>query len=261
VVGEIVGTDTHADDPTGAQSPDPDQRSREGEQPRTGSAVHDATDRGTQDNVARAWAMLREAAELGERAITELTHGRGDAAAQQRTLLAALRADVVQLQEHVERLAQRVADVIDVVESKGPTEGGPVPTSMPPTPARPAASGANPEEAAGGVPALASPFRARAATGPAVNRSRSQPTPMTMVMHGVPSAATAMSLQRYLTELGQVVAVEPEQFAAGQLRLRVTTTGPIDLDDLRGWPGGDGLALVTARADQIDVRLSGPRDM
>ncbi|MGH2559089.1 MAG: hypothetical protein ACRDJH_08495, partial [Thermomicrobiales bacterium] len=72
--------------------------------------------------------------------------------------------------------------------------------------------------------------------------------------------ATAMSLQRYLTALGQVVAVEPEQFAAGELRLRVTTTAPIALEDLRGWPDGEGLALVTARADQIEVRLAGARD-
>ncbi|MGH2560908.1 MAG: hypothetical protein ACRDJH_17725, partial [Thermomicrobiales bacterium] len=194
-----MSTDANTANPMGSQSPDPDQRSNEGELMRTGLALHDATDRGIQDNVARAWAMLREAAELGERAITELTHGQVDAASQQRALLLALRADVVQLQEHVERLARRVADVIDAVESVGPSEGvpvpAPVPAPMPPTPARRASPGPNPEEPAGGappnadaaagsVPAFATPFRARSTTGPVADRSRPRPTPMTMVVHG-----------------------------------------------------------------------------
>jgi hypothetical protein len=80
---------------------------------------------------------------------------------------------------------------------------------------------------------------------------------MTMLVHGVPRAATALSLQRYLAQLGQVEAVEPREFAGGVLRLHVAVREPVSVDDLRGWKEGAGFEPVHARHDLIEVRLPG----
>jgi hypothetical protein len=80
---------------------------------------------------------------------------------------------------------------------------------------------------------------------------------MTMLVHGVPRAATALSLQRYLAQLGQVEAVEPREYAGGVLRLHVAVREPVSVDDLRGWKEGAGFEPVHARHDLIEVRLPG----
>jgi hypothetical protein len=80
---------------------------------------------------------------------------------------------------------------------------------------------------------------------------------MTMLVHGVPRAATALSLQRYLAQLRQVEAVEPREYAGGVLRLHVAVREPVSVDDLRGWKEGAGFEPVHARHDLIEVRLPG----
>jgi hypothetical protein len=80
---------------------------------------------------------------------------------------------------------------------------------------------------------------------------------MIMLVHGVPRAATALSLQRYLAQLGQVAAVEPREYAGGVLRLHVAVRDPVSVDDLRGWKEGAGFEPVHARHDLIEVRLPG----
>jgi hypothetical protein len=80
---------------------------------------------------------------------------------------------------------------------------------------------------------------------------------MTMLVHGVPRAATALSLQRYLAQLGHVEAVEPREYAGGVLRLHVAVRVPVSIDDLRGWKEGAGFEPVHARQDLIEVRLPG----
>jgi hypothetical protein len=80
---------------------------------------------------------------------------------------------------------------------------------------------------------------------------------MTLLVHGVPRAATALSLQRYLAQLGQVEAVEPREYAGGVLRLHVAVREPVSVDDLRGWKEGAGFEPVHTRHDLIEVRLPG----
>jgi hypothetical protein len=112
-----------------------------------------------------------------------------------------------------------------------------------------------------------------AAGGPSATATEDQPTgveppsiepepkvheqSMTMLVHGVPRAATALSLQRYLAQLGQVEAVEPREYAGGVLRLHVAVREPVSVDDLRGWKEGAGFEPVHARHDLIEVRLPG----
>jgi hypothetical protein len=78
-----------------------------------------------------------------------------------------------------------------------------------------------------------------------------------LLVHGVPRAATALSLQRYLAQLGQVETVEPREYAEGVLRLHVAIREPVSIEDLRGWKEGAGFEPVHARNDLIEVRLPG----
>jgi hypothetical protein len=80
---------------------------------------------------------------------------------------------------------------------------------------------------------------------------------MTILMHGVPRAATALSLQRYLAQLSQVETVEPREYAGGVLRLQIMVREPVSIDDLRGWQEGAGFEPVHAHQDLIEVRLPG----
>jgi len=80
---------------------------------------------------------------------------------------------------------------------------------------------------------------------------------LTMLVHGVPRAATALSLQRYLAQLGKVETVEPREYAEGVLRLHVAVREPVSVEDLRGWKEGTGFEPVHTGLDLIEVRLPG----
>jgi hypothetical protein len=83
------------------------------------------------------------------------------------------------------------------------------------------------------------------------------PKSVAVVVHGIPRAAAALSLQRHLHDLAHVDAVEAREYAAGVLRLQVSAHGPLALDDLRGWEGGAGLEPVNVLANVIEVKLPG----
>lgn len=75
-----------------------------------------------------------------------------------------------------------------------------------------------------------------------------------LIVHGVPRAATALSLQRHLQELSGVEAVEVREYVSGVLRFQVLAAalGP---DDFRAWPSGDGLEVVTVRDHVLELKL------
>lgn len=75
-----------------------------------------------------------------------------------------------------------------------------------------------------------------------------------VIVHGVPMAATALSLQRHLQELRGVETVDVREYVSGVLRFQLVATdfGP---DDLRYWPGADGLQTVTSRDNVLELRL------
>ena len=78
-----------------------------------------------------------------------------------------------------------------------------------------------------------------------------------VLVHGVPRAAAALSLQRHLAGLAYIDGVEAREYAEGILRLQVTAHRPLDLADLRAWDGGADLAPVHVQDDVIEVRLPG----
>ncbi len=84
-----------------------------------------------------------------------------------------------------------------------------------------------------------------------------EPRAVTVLVHGVPRAAIALSLQRHLAGLGHVDAVEAREYAEGVLRLQVTTGRGLTLEDLRAWDGGADLESVHLAADVLEVKLPG----
>lgn len=75
-----------------------------------------------------------------------------------------------------------------------------------------------------------------------------------VIVHGVPKAATALSLQRYLQELQGVETVDVREYVSGVLRFQMVATefGP---EDLLHWPGAGGLEAVTKGDHVLELRL------
>ncbi|HET8522852.1 MAG TPA: hypothetical protein VFL82_06440 [Thermomicrobiales bacterium] len=206
--------------------------------------------------------MLREAMELREQAAAELAQAQADAAArrghdlhQQRSLLSALLDDVIQLQGQAERLARRVADALDEIEADMPTGPFRSLTSVIP-PEAPTS-----EQLSQSVDSGAEQGDEQTPSEPAADDGENDmvegsPTPVVVLVHGVPRAATAKSLQRYLSGLDSVTDVAPREFAGGELRLQVTTTRPLQMTDLHNWADGRTIEPIHERADLIEVRLA-----
>jgi hypothetical protein len=61
------------------------------------------------------------------------------------------------------------------------------------------------------------------------------PGAIDLIVHQVPDTATAVSLQRFVSELGPVAGVDVREFAEGVLRLHLTVNGPLDAAMLASW--------------------------
>lgn len=95
---------------------------------------------------------------------------------------------------------------------------------------------------------------------PLLGRESSRPSalrPMMVLVHGVPRAATALSLQRHLASLEHVATVEAREYAEGILRLQVFADPPLRLEDVQGWAGGGPLEPLHILDDVIEVRMPG----
>ncbi len=75
-----------------------------------------------------------------------------------------------------------------------------------------------------------------------------------LIVHGVPRAATALSLQRHLQELEGVETVEVREYVSGVLRFQVLAAA-LSPNDFRAWPNGAGLEVVTARDNVLELKL------
>jgi hypothetical protein len=82
-----------------------------------------------------------------------------------------------------------------------------------------------------------------------------EPGPFMVLVHGVPRAATALSLKQHLEQLTGVERVEPREFAAGVLRLQLIATRDLVEEDLSGWSQGLALETIHTRPGLLEVRL------
>ncbi len=230
-------------------------------------AFYEQFDEIIRQNIASSSALLREAS----------TRHEADFVAERsqfRALLSGMLDDLSALQSQSERLARRVTDALDDLES-GATltaEGvAPEATTLgmfadaPPEAAavvnaatratrklaEPVANSGAKKFAAAELPASpAVPVAAVAAI------DFSNPTTTTLLVHGVPRASAALGLKSYIEKLDFVSTVEPREFAAGLLRLQVDGARPLSLGDLAGWTLADRVKLRSASNDLLELDLT-----
>lgn len=242
-----------------------------------------------QDNVARSSDLLQEAAATRESAQQEIAAAQAAAAQAvaaareaHRATLAALLTDLTRIQDDVADFGRRLGDALAAVEADlagtVPDSGGgaahagapgeATATSAPeaaesPEPAAPAAPATTPTAPSSSqeteAPPPVSPEQETTveAVEPAAAEAGQSPRPITVLVHGVPRAATALSLQRHLAALDHVEGVEAREFAGGILRLHVLARRPLAIGDLGGWEAGEGLTPVNVFDDVLEVRLPG----
>lgn len=81
------------------------------------------------------------------------------------------------------------------------------------------------------------------------------PAQVAIVVHNVPSAKLALSLQRYVGGLPQVSDVSAREFVGGMLRLDARVDGPLTLSQLEPWQNGRRLHPLTERPDVLEMAL------
>jgi hypothetical protein len=84
-----------------------------------------------------------------------------------------------------------------------------------------------------------------------------EPRTVDVLVHGVPRAAVALSLQRHLGTVADVLTVEAREFAEGVLRLQVTSLRPLAAPDLEGWRDGGGQTILRADPTVLELALPG----
>lgn len=80
-----------------------------------------------------------------------------------------------------------------------------------------------------------------------------------LIVEGVPSAAAALSLQRFIASRPPIRAADARAFARGELRLDITATDVPSIGDILGWDGGR-LELVSRSPGSLTVRVVPPSD-
>jgi hypothetical protein len=76
-----------------------------------------------------------------------------------------------------------------------------------------------------------------------------------VVVHGVSSARTALSLQRFVASLPQVAEVSAREFAGGVLRLDARVQDRLLVDEFHHWDDARQIQPLTERPDVIEFAL------
>jgi hypothetical protein len=79
-----------------------------------------------------------------------------------------------------------------------------------------------------------------------------------VVVHGVPSAREALSLQRFVASLPQVTDVAAREFVGGVLRLDATVQDRLEVAQLLTWSNAGRIEALTERPDVLELVLREP---
>jgi hypothetical protein len=82
--------------------------------------------------------------------------------------------------------------------------------------------------------------------------------PLAVVVHGVPSARTALSLQRFVASLPQVAGVSAREFVGGVLHLDARVQGRLRAEQFLTWADPRRIEALTERPDVIELALHEP---
>jgi len=182
-------------------------------------AFYEGFDRLIQDNVAHARELFRLAAQEREAASKAIEQARHDAGRGE-----------THLRRELEQIAFDLSQLSQLVEALSNHVAGAL-----------------------GEPALENGW---AESAPAAN----QPTEQSVVVlvHGVPSAQAALSLQRFVASLPQVADVSAREFFGGVLRLDARVHDRLEANQFRAWSDARSLDALTERPDVLELVLREP---
>jgi hypothetical protein len=178
-------------------------------------AFYEGFDRLIQDNVAHTRELFRLAAQEREAAATAIDQARHDAGQRE----AHLRGELELVATDLGQLSQLV------------------------------------EALAGRVArALGEPVNQNGSTESALAGMRGE-QPVAVVVHGVPSAQAALSLQHFVASLPQVADVSAREFVGGVLRLDARVRDRLEVAQFLTWADAQGVEALTERPDVLELVL------
>ena len=181
-------------------------------------AFYEGFDRLIQDNVAHARELFRLAAHEREAASTAIDQARHDAGQRE-----------AHLRSELELIATDLGQLSQLVEAL-----------------------------AGRVArALVEQASQNVSTELAIAGMRDE-QPVAVVVHGVPSAQAALSLQRFVASLPQVADVSARELVGGVLRLDARVRDRLEVAQFLTWGAAQGIEALTERPDVLELVLREP---
>jgi hypothetical protein len=182
-------------------------------------AFYEGFDLLIQDNVAQARELFRRAAQEREAASAATQHARRDAGLREAHLRAELELIATELKE-LSHAVEALADRVARALGEPTSHNGWSTRTMPP-------------------------------------ETRTEQS-LAVVVHGVPSARTALSLQRFIASLPQVAAVSAREFVGGVLHLDARVQDRLQTEQFLSWADPRRIEALTERPDVIELALHEP---
>jgi hypothetical protein len=179
-------------------------------------AFYEGFDRLIQDNVAHARELFRLAAQEREAASTAIDQARRDAGRRETHL----RGELAHIASDLEQLSHSVEALSDRVAR-----------------------------------ALGEPASNNGGTNGALATEAWIEQPVSVVVHGVPSAREALSLQRFVASLPQVADVSAREFVGGVLRLDARVRDQLAVAQFLSWSDARRVEALTERPDVLELEL------
>ena len=179
-------------------------------------AFYEGFDRLIQDNVAHARELFRLAAQERAAASTAIARARHDAGRRE----AQLRGELEQIASDLQQLSHTVEALSARVAR-----------------------------------ALGDPASSNGGTNGALATETRVEQPVTVVVHGVPSAREALSLQRFVASLPQVADVSAREFVGGVLRLDARVRDQLAVAQFLAWGDTRRVEALTERPDVLELEL------
>jgi hypothetical protein len=182
-------------------------------------AFYEGFDRLIQDNVAHARELFRLAAQEREAAATAIDQARHEASRRE----AHLRGELAQIVSELEQLSQ----LVEVLSHRA-------------------------------ARALGEPASQIGGTESALTADAPGEQSVAVVVHGVPSARAALSLQRFVASLPQVADVSAREFIGGVLRLDARVRDQLETAQFMTWGDVHSIETLTERPDVLELVLRQP---
>jgi hypothetical protein len=203
--------------------------------------AYERLDRQIQEMIVRSADLLKGAVELRQRANQEIEQALGQVEQQvtiersrhQESLgsvvedLASTRQRAIQLAGAISALQQQIGLITGRFEKEEATKPTPSPAPV--------------------------PFTRKPSDNP-VGHAEAAPISTLILVQSVPDGTTALSLQRYVSELDQVIRITSQEYAAGELRMQTLVSRPLTIEDFRRWNNGL-LELAHSLPDALVLRL------